>query len=175
MQNMLVMRFANRFLGPMWNNVHISNIQVSWATVLSTSHSRNDADRHITGQGRSLAKQKTMHVFLGFRWQHHDINWGCFCSGCLRLPVSRAWCFYLACLLCLHVQICTRRSAWLHVHQCLWWLPCTVLRIMSVTMCISCCCIFAWLIIQQCLLHMACLLWGSAFPQAATDPYEHML
>ena len=29
MQNMLVMRFANRFLGPMWNAVHISNIQVS--------------------------------------------------------------------------------------------------------------------------------------------------
>lgn len=28
MQNMLVMRFANRFLGPMWNSVHISNIQV---------------------------------------------------------------------------------------------------------------------------------------------------
>ena len=29
MQNMLVMRFANRFLGPMWNSVHISNIQVN--------------------------------------------------------------------------------------------------------------------------------------------------
>ena len=28
MQNMLVMRFANRFLGPMWNSVHISNVQV---------------------------------------------------------------------------------------------------------------------------------------------------
>ena len=29
MQNMLVMRFANRFLGPIWNSVHISNIQVT--------------------------------------------------------------------------------------------------------------------------------------------------
>lgn len=29
MQNMLVMRFANRFLGPMWNAIHISNVQVA--------------------------------------------------------------------------------------------------------------------------------------------------
>ena len=28
MQNMLVMRFANRFLAPMWNSQHISNVQV---------------------------------------------------------------------------------------------------------------------------------------------------
>lgn len=36
MQNMLVMRFANRFLGPMWNNVHISNIQICFKEPFGT-------------------------------------------------------------------------------------------------------------------------------------------
>ena len=32
---MLVMRFANRFLAPMWNNQHISNVQVMSNSVVS--------------------------------------------------------------------------------------------------------------------------------------------
>ncbi len=28
MQNMLVMRFANRFISPCWNNQHIANVQI---------------------------------------------------------------------------------------------------------------------------------------------------
>ena len=39
MQNMLVMRFANRFLGPMWNNVHISNVQVHQRSTLTEYYS----------------------------------------------------------------------------------------------------------------------------------------
>ncbi|KAL3160128.1 hypothetical protein ABBQ32_010902 [Trebouxia sp. C0010 RCD-2024] len=36
MQNMLVMRFANRFLGPMWNAVHISNVQICFKEPFGT-------------------------------------------------------------------------------------------------------------------------------------------
>ena len=61
MQNMLVMRFANRFLGPMWNAVHISNTQVSLK--LTPTH----ACLHftMTSPGTTLPREHPS-VFDGF-------------------------------------------------------------------------------------------------------------
>lgn len=36
MQNMLVLRFANAFLGPTWNHHYISNVQISFKEPFGT-------------------------------------------------------------------------------------------------------------------------------------------
>lgn len=60
-QNLMVFRFANRFLEPLWNNAHIEQVQISFAETLGVEHRAAFYDH--AGALRDMLQNHLMQLF----------------------------------------------------------------------------------------------------------------
>ncbi len=60
-QNLMVFRFANRFLEPLWNNTHIEQVQISWPETLGVEHRAAYYDH--SGALRDMLQNHLMQLF----------------------------------------------------------------------------------------------------------------